>query len=130
MDSDKARLDEWETTTGLRTLHGETTSADEGFADIAAVLSRHLNLLGTFRADGKIITIKPHVIGRKFQAANGRAYAVVLNQDLLSTVKLPQVTALGFFAAQNGLRIAPGQGVLFRAHDGGEWVPMTPCEVL
>lgn len=129
-NSDKARLDEWETITGMRTLQGGPTSAYEGFESIAAVLSRHLELLGDLRANGDIMTLKPLVIGRRFWASNGRGYAVVLNQSLLSTVKLPQQTALGIFAAQNGLRIAPGHGVLFRAHDDGQWVAMTPCELL
>lgn len=129
-DPEKARIDEWEVITGMRTLQGEPTAAYEGLKEITAILSRHLMVLGELKPDGEIIVLKPKTAARRFKARNGKAYAVVLNQDLEASVKLPQKTALGSFASQEGLRIAPGHGALFQTNDGGEWVPLTPCEIL
>lgn len=129
-DPEKARIEQWEVRTGLRALNGETTAAYTGLQDVLKALSRHLKIIGSFKPDGKIEALRPRVIARRFRAPQGKAYAVVLNQNLFTTVKLPPDTAIGLFTAQNGLRIAPGQGVLFQADDAGGWVPVTPCEVL
>ena len=129
-DPEQARVDDWEVATGLRTLEGEPTTAYEGLKEVAAVLSRHLSLLGELKTDGELVVLKPRIIGRRFKSRNGKQYAVVLNQNLESSARLPQKTALGSFSAQEGLRIPPGHGVLFQANDGGEWVPVTPCEIL